>query len=324
MAIDLEILAAVEQLVKLGAQLAPLDRIGPMAARRQVEQLAALVPAPKVAVAAVTDRSIPGPGGPLPIRVYTPAGEPPHAALVWFHGGGWVVGDLDTHDRVCRRLAQQSGCIVVAVAYRRAPEHRYPAAHDDAMTATKWVAANAADLGIAPARLAVGGDSAGANLATAVCRRALVAGGPKLAFQLLLNPVTQHGEETASYREEANAPGLTRAEMQFFFACYLNDPVDGRSADLSPLRAPLAELRGLPPTLIITAEHDPLHDEGMAYAERLRAAGVEVEATCYPGAIHIFTFLADLAALGRQALAQAAAALRTHLRTAGPSSTAPA
>jgi acetyl esterase len=311
MAIDPGILEAVGRLVELGAELRRLDELGPEGARRQVARLVSLVPVPPVAVAVVRDVVVPGPGGPLAARVYVPEGRAPFPGLVYFHGGGWVIGDLDTHDRICRRLAREGGCVVVAVAYRLAPEHRYPAAHDDAEAATAWVAASAAALGIDPARLAVGGDSAGANLATAVCRRARERGGPPIAFQLLVAPVTQHGEETASYREHAGAPGLGASEMRFFFSCYLRGPADGREDDVSPLRA--AGLAGLPPALILTAENDPLRDEGMAYADRLRAAGVPVEAVCYEGAIHLFLFLADLAPLGRRAAARAGAALRERL-----------
>jgi acetyl esterase len=227
--------------------------------------------------------------GPVPLRLYRPAGvadAEPLPVYVSFHGGGWVMGDLDTHDVVCRQLAAQSGACVVSVDYRLAPEHKFPAAAHDAWAAVRWIVAHAAQLDLDPGRLAVGGESAGATLAAVVALLARDAGAPAIALQVLLYPVTDLAAETRSYAQFADGYMLTRDAMRWFKAQYLAKPEDAADWRASPLRAP--SLAGLPPALIITAGFDPLRDEGEAYAERLRAAGVTVDYVCYGGMIHGF------------------------------------
>lgn len=262
------------------------------------------------AVADVRNVRIPGPAGEIPLRVYTPAGDGPFPGLVYFHGGGFVLCGLDTHDGTCRSLANASGCVVVSVDYRLAPEHPFPAAPEDCHAATRWVADHAADFGIDATRLAVGGDSAGGNMAAVVSMMARDGGGPALRFQLLVYPVTNCDFETASYRENADGYMLTRDMMRWFWQQYLPDPARAAEAYASPLRAP--ELAGLPPGLCITAGYDPLRDEGEAYAERLREAGVDCRSSHYPGMIHGF-FSMPTFDRGREAVEEAGTALRAAL-----------
>ncbi len=249
--------------------------------------------------------------GGVPVRIYRPIGAASSAgALVFFHGGGWVTGDLESHDPLCRGLTARSGCVVVSVGYRLAPEHRFPAAVDDAWTATRWVAANARELEIDPARIGVGGDSAGGNLAAVVALRGRDNGLP-LAFQLLVYPVTDHRFDTASYSELAEGNGLTLRTMRWFWEQYLARPEDGESPDASPLRAD--DLAGLPPALVLTAGYDPLRDEGEAYAARLTAAGVSTKLVRYDGLIHGFFRMAGVIDAAAAALDETAAALREAL-----------
>lgn len=231
------------------------------------------------------DRHIPGPGGDMPIRVYRPHNAN-GSVLVYFHGGGWVLGNLQTHNGNCRNLAQHSGCTVVAVDYRLAPEHRFPAAADDAYAATAWVAANASELGVDTARLAVGGESAGGNLAAVVCLMARDRGAPAIRQQWLAYPVMDRSFDTPSYAENGAGLGLERASMEWFWNHYLGPGQDGSSVYASPLRA--KSLSGLPPAIVLTCEYDPLRDEGNAYAERLSKEGVPVELRCVPGVNHAF------------------------------------
>ncbi|MHB1004403.1 MAG: alpha/beta hydrolase [Chloroflexota bacterium] len=261
-----------------------------------------------ISIAKIEDRVIPGPNGDIPIRVYDPQLARPAPVFVYFHGGGWVIGDLETHDHVCRALARDAGCIVVSVHYRRAPEHKFPAAAEDAYAATRWVVANAASIGGDATRVAVGGDSAGGNLAAVVCLMARERGGPELVYQLLWYPVTDHEFNTKSYLENAEGYHLYRQDMIWFWDHYLARPEDAANPLASPLRA--ADLSGLPPALVVTAEYDPLRDEGEAYAARLRAAGVPVVHTRYDGMIHGFVSRALMLDQGKVALTQASAALR--------------
>lgn len=230
------------------------------------------------------DRRIPGPGGEIPVRIYRPQGET-GAVLVYFHGGGWVLGNLDTHNNQCRNLAQAAGCVVVAVDYRVAPEHRFPAAAEDAYAATKWVAENARSLDVDANRLAVGGESAGGNLAAVVCQMARDRGGLAIVQQWLAYPVTDHAFETASYRDNSAGFGLELETMRWFWTHYLGDQ-DGSNPYASPLRS--QSLAGLPPAIVVTCEYDVLRDEGNAYAERLKEAGVRVELRTVPGVNHAF------------------------------------
>jgi acetyl esterase len=232
-------------------------------------------------------RAAPSPAGGVPVRIHRPLGAPAGqtlAGVLYLHGGGWVCGDLDTHDRVCRAIANRSGAAVIAADYRLAPEHPFPAALEDGLAALAWTRAHAAAIGVDPGRLAVAGDSAGGNLATVIARRDRDAGGtPPLALQVLVYPITDGAMDTPSYTE--NAEGLTRAGMGWYWAHYLAG-ADPLHPDASPLRAP--DLGGLPPALVLTAEYDPLRDEGEAYADRLRAAGVPVDCRRRDGMVHGF------------------------------------
>ncbi|HEY2095374.1 MAG TPA: alpha/beta hydrolase [Pseudonocardia sp.] len=242
-----------------------------------------------VEVASVQDRTVPGPAGEIPVRVYTPAGEGPFPVVVYFHGGGWVIGDLEVVDQPCRQLASAAGAIVVSVDYRLAPEHRYPAAFDDSYAATVWVGAHAAEIGGDPARLAVAGDSAGGNLAAAVALAARDRGGPELAAQLLIYPVTDFNFGTASYQDNREGYLLTKGSMQWFWAHYLGAQDLDKDPYACPLRAD--SLVGLPPAYVATSEYDPLRDEGEAYARRLEGAGVAVTAKRFDGLLHGFFWM---------------------------------
>ena len=260
----------------------------------------AVTAGPDDRVARVEDRSVPGPHGPIPIRIYGPDGAGPFAVLVFFHGGGWVVGNLETADVFCRAMTAGAGCAVVSVNYRHAPEHKFPIAADDAFAATQWAATHAATFSGDAARLIVSGTSAGGNLAAVVALMARDRGGPALMSQLLIVPVIDHDFETPSYRKNAEGYGLTAEAMRWYWKQYLRSDDDGRHPYASPLRA--QSLRGLPPALVVTAEFDPLHDEGEAYATRLRAEGVPTTVWHREGMIHGF--------LGLQANAEIARALR--------------
>ncbi|WP_298964919.1 alpha/beta hydrolase [uncultured Methylobacterium sp.] len=282
-----------------------------VAARRRGLAALARFGGPPAAVAAVSEETCPGPGGPVGLRLYRPldAAEP-GPGLVYLHGGGFVAGDLDSHDGLCRTLAAGAGCRVVSVAYRLAPEHPFPAAPEDAVAAFAHVAGEAGRLGLDPARLAVGGDSAGANLAALLCLEARDRGGPAVAAQLLLCPVLDAAGEGGSRETFAEGHGLDRATLARDLAAYAGalDPHDPR---LSPLRA--ASLAGLPPALIHTAEYDMVRDDGDAYAHRLAAAGVPVRHTCHPGLIHDFYSLGGLIPVAAAALRGIAGELRDVL-----------
>ena len=291
-----------------GAALPPFDTLTVEEARARLK-VHPLPGARADAVASAADRTIPGPSGPLGLRVYTPFGAGPFPLLVFFHGGGFVVCDLTTHDALCRNLCAGAGCVVASVDYRLAPEHRFPAAPDDCLAATRWAAEHAAELGADPARVAVGGDSAGGNLAAVVALRARDEGGPRLAGQLLLYPTTDaEAAGMPSLAENAEGYGLTRRDMAWFKGHYLADPAEAADPHASPLRA--ADLRGLPPALVQTAEYDPLRDEGEAYAARLREAGVPTTLSRRAGMIHGFLFFPGLVAAADAALDEACSWLR--------------
>ncbi len=274
--------------------------------RRTLDETSRLGPRPDVAV--VKDLEIPGPAGPIPLRVYRPSERTDLPVLVYLHGGGWVICSLETHDVSCRQLANGADCVVVSVDYRLAPEHRFPAAPEDCYAALRWTARNAASLGGDPRRLAIGGDSAGGNLTAAVSLMARDRKGPQLCHQLLIYPVTDHAFDTDSYRENADAPILTREMMQGFWGHYLARDEDGLHPYASPLRA--EDLSGLPPAHLITAEYDPLRDEGEAYARRLAVAGVPVVQRRYDGMIHGFFGFGDFIDLAREAVDDVARELR--------------
>lgn len=288
----------------------PLETQDPLEARAsRTEPMKMLGGEPEV-LGRVEDLSIPGPGGDVPVRLYASEYGGLRPALIYFHGGGFVFGNLDTHDAVCRALAKESGAVVISVDYRLSPEHKFPAAVEDAQAATVWVAVNAERLGIDARRIAVGGDSAGGNLATVLAMRLRDAGGPALAAQLLIYPVTDVSSfDTGSHRDLGEGYFLTRAGMEWFTSHYLASADQARLPEVSPLLAP--NLTGLPPALVITAEFDPLRDEGEAYAQRLQQAGVSVTVSRYPGMIHGFVSMRGVLAGGREAIEQAATFLRS-------------
>jgi len=284
----------------------PFNEMSVAEARAAITALATAAGAPEP-VAQVEDRTIPGPAGEIPIRVYRPEGQEALPVLVYFHGGGWVIGNLETHDPLCRHLANAVGCVVASVDYRLAPEHPYPAAIDDAYAATAWIAQNAALLDGDRRRIAVAGDSAGGNLAAAVSLMARDKGRPHLVFQLLVYPVTDApgAGNHASYRENGEGYFLTAQMMHWFWNHYCTKS-DLDDAYLCPLRA--KDVAKVPPALVVTAEFDPLRDEGEAYGRRLREAGVPVEVKRYPGMIHGFFGMGGLLAGARQANAERSAA----------------
>jgi acetyl esterase len=262
--------------------------------RRALEELLRFA-APPPTVGRIESRTVPGPASALNVRIYTPAGARAADALpglVYFHGGGLVAGSLDTHDPICCSLTQASGCRLISVDYRLAPEHRFPAAITDGLAATAWIAGHARELGIDVDCLGLSGDSAGATLAAVVCQLAAATGQPRLAFQFLLCPILDFAAESHSRRSLAEGYLVDRATLEHDLRHYLGPDTDRADPRVSPLRA--LEVTNLPPTCIHTAEFDPLCDEGCAYGERLRAAGVRVTYRCHPGMIHLFYGLGAL------------------------------
>lgn len=263
---------------------------------------------PDIAVGNVIDRQIEARNGPIPIRVYQPNGSGPFPVAMMFHGGGWVIGDLETVDAQSRQVCNQVGCVVVAVDYRLAPEHRFPAAAEDCYDATVWTYENASEINADPSRLAVAGDSAGGNLAAVVAQMARDNDGPPIVFQLLVYPVTNgHVFETDSYRENSEGYMLTADSMHWFWDHYA-DTDDRANPYASPLCSP--DLSNLPPALIQVAEFDPLRDEGLQYAEALNAAGIKARSHCYEGFIHGFFSHFDTVPPTRAAMNDACAALQ--------------
>ncbi|MDQ6659766.1 MAG: alpha/beta hydrolase [Chloroflexota bacterium] len=259
----------------------------------------------------VEDRAIPGPRGEIPVRIYTPESNGPFGVLIYFHGGGWVLSNLETHDALCRKLANRAACIVVSVDYRLAPEHKFPSAVEDAYAATCWVAEHIGELNGDPTRIAIGGDSAGGNLATIVTHIAHDQGSPPLLYQVLIYPVTDFytpDSLTHSYHTYSEGYFLTREGMEHFWEHYLNTPEEGADPRVAPLRR--SDLSGLPPALIITAEFDPLLDEGELYAARLEEAGVPMTLRRYDGMIHGFFTMSAVLDKSRQAIDETAQTLR--------------
>ena len=259
------------------------------------------------AVAQVEDITIAGPGGQLPLRIYTPAGTGPFPLLIYLHGGGWVFGTLDQSDNVCRYFTSKVGCIVISVDYRLAPKHKFPAAVEDAYCATQWVAENAKRITGDPARIAIGGASAGGNLAAVVCLMAKDRSGPSLVFQLLAYPPTNiYTLETASYRDFGRGHGLGKSHVKWYRTQYLENEEDGKSPYASPLLAD--DLSNLPPALIFTGEFDVLRDDGESYAKRLKQEGVPARYIRYANMGHIAHWTIESDQAG-DALHQAALAL---------------
>jgi acetyl esterase len=308
MALHPQAKALLDMLASTGAP--PIEQL-PLAEARAVRAEMIEAGGPEQAVAEVQNRSVPGPAGPIAVRVYRPAKTETLPVLIFFHGGGFVICNLDTHDRQCRALANASGCAVISVDYRLAPEHKYPAAVDDAYAATRYIAEHAAEFGVDPNRMAVGGDSAGGNLATVVSLLARDRGGPRLKFQLLIYPVVDFYDESPSMQQYSEGHFLTRAGMDWFTESYLPSREAGLEPSASPMNA--KDFRGLPPAMIITAECDPLRDQGEAYARKLQAAGVPVELKRYEGMIHPFFQFAAVLDTANVAIKDAASALRGAL-----------
>ncbi|NHN48860.1 alpha/beta hydrolase [Halostella sp. JP-L12] len=259
-------------------------------------------------LASVRDLTVDGPEGEIPVRVYRPDVETPAQALVFYHGGGWVLGTLDSADDLCRRFARRAGCAVVSVDYRLAPEHPFPAADDDAYTALERVVDDAAAFGVDPERVGVAGTSAGGNLAAATALRARDEGGPPVAQQVLCYPMTGRRFDAESYDENADGPLLTRRDVEWFWDLYLDDADRASDPYAVPLRAD--DHAGLPPATVVTGGHDPLRDEGVEYAERLADAGVPVDHLHYPSAVHGFLSMADEATVADRAFDETAASIR--------------
>jgi acetyl esterase len=301
--LDPEIAAALARLPET-----PLDVDG---ARRGHLEGTRLLCGPGEPVARAEDVQIPGHGGYVPGRLYVPdAGEAGLPLVVYLHGGGWVVGSVESYDAVCRALANAAGAAVLGVEYRLAPEDPFPEGLEDAWAALRWAAEHARERGADPHRLAVAGDSAGANLATVVARRARDHGRPPVRFQLLVYPVIDPSRSSRSYAELGQDYGLTAETMRWYWESYL-DGAEPEQPDVNPARADLA---GLPPTLVVLAELDPLCDEGADYAERLRAAGVPARTLVVPGAVHGFWRFLAVSHVARETMAEAGRELRRALR----------
>jgi acetyl esterase len=288
------------------AGVRPLHELSVVEAREA--DLAELEPVLPEPVPQVVDRVLRGGSHDVPVRVYLPEAPRPLPVLVYFFGGGWVIGSLDAVDPVCRRLANATPCAVVSVAYRRAPENPFPAGLEDCYAATRWVAEHGAELGLDPARLAVGGASAGGNLAAAVALLARERKRPKLVLQLLVYPPLDHRADTLSMQEALDPLLLGGQDVAWCWSHYLADAADGDNSLASPLRA--EDLRGLPSALVITAELDPLRDQGESYAARLAEAGVATELVRFDGAVHGFFSKADRFDAAADAQGLAASALR--------------
>jgi acetyl esterase len=307
--LDPQAKAVLERVAR--ADLPPYPQLGAAGARQLYRETRGALAAPPPEVESVEDLHAPGPAGDLRVRLYRPPGAAdagPLPALVYFHGGGWTIGDLDTHDVPCREFANLAHCAVVSVDYRLAPEHKFPAAFDDAVAATHWVHAQAEALGIDASRLAVGGDSAGGNLAAAVAIAFRDTWGPRIAMQTLLYPGTDMAADTPSHAAFADGYLLTRDAILWFKDNYLRGPADEADWRASPLRA--GDLAGLPPAYVITAGFDPLLDEGRAYADRLRAAGVKVTYECFAGMIHGFVTMGGVIAAAHHAIYRASLGLK--------------
>ena len=298
----------IQALLDMGTGVPATNTLSVPEARAQYEARIPLM-APAAKISSVSERSIAGPGGALALRIYHPQADGAFPMLVFFHGSGFVLCSLDTHDGMCRNLCAGAQCIVVSVDYRLAPEHKFPAGLDDCVFATRWVADHAHELNGDATRIAIGGDSAGGNLAAAAALRLRDEGGPPLCGQLLIYPVTDyHTPGTPSYEQNAEGYGLTRDTMVWFWDHYLNQPSEAANPLASPLRA--RDLSGLPPALVVTAEYDPLRDEGEFYGARLREAGTRAITSRWHGMNHGFFFWAGRVDKAGEAMAESCGWLR--------------
>ena len=264
-------------------------------------------------VAAVDDFTVPGPEGEIPVRVFSPGGPGPFPVLMWFHGGGWVIGNIEMSDSTCRRLTNEAGCVVVSVEYQLAPEAKFPAGPEDCYAATRWVAANGDRINTDASRIAVGGDSAGGNLAAVVALMCRDRGGPSLVHQLLVYPVIERNFETSSYQDNKEGYLLSKGMMEWFWGHYLGDESEAEEPYAAPIKA--KDLSGLPAAHVITAEFDPLRDEGETYAQRLMEAGVPTRCERYDGMIHGFFGMSTVVDKSKTAIAEASKELRKAFGT---------
>ena len=304
MSLDSSIKAMLDQLVEQGG---PTLREAGVEQGRQMLQMMAMLDGDPADVARVEDLTI---NGTIPARAYAASTAEPLPIVVWYHGGGFVIGDLETADRTCRKLAIGTGALVISIDYRLAPEDPFPAGPDDCFTALRWIVDHAADLGGDASRIAIGGDSAGGNLAAVTALQARDEGLP-LRYQLLVYPVADCTMSSSSYEENAEGYLLTRDSMDWFIGHYLSGGAEAKDPRVSPLYAD--DVRGAAPALVITAEFDPLRDEGEAYGERLRDAGVEVEVHRFDGQIHGFFGLESITAAAKEALDLSVARLTAAL-----------
>ena len=287
----------------------------PAMARQSFAGMMQLTGPKDVPVGKIENFTIPGPGGEIRARAYAPvATAGPQPTLIYFHGGGFVVGSLESHDGLCRLFAAEGGFKVIAVDYRLAPEHPWPAAVDDAMAALQWIEANSAQLGVDGGRIAIGGDSAGGMLAAIVTQQARDKTKLRIVYQMLLFPNTQVGGETSSLAEFAVGYFLERRAIEYFSSLYLPPGSDRNSPKVSPLRA--RDFSGLPPAFVMLGGYDPLHDEGLAYAEKLKAAGVKVTIADYPDMVHCFIYLQTVLSEAHEAVTRAAKAVKVALDAA--------
>lgn len=306
--LDPQIEWVLERRTKAG--LSPIETLSVSEARRQYEDTASKLEADEVGMERVEEFAVAVAGGEIAVRSYLPSGLPAltRPALVYYHGGGKVIGSLDTHDRLCRLLANQANCIVFSVAYRLAPEHKFPVAVNDSLAAYEWIANNATRFGVDAARIAVGGDSAGGTLSTIACQLAAGRDGPRPCFQLLIYPATDGRGDYTSRRENAKGYLLTNKLINWFSGKYWNGPEDKLDPMVSPLLA--VDLSGQPSAHIVTAGYDPLRDEAAAYAKALAAAGVKVDYRNYPGMVHGFFNMSGVVDVAGEAISVAADQLR--------------
>ena len=305
------ITAEVQEILKLRAAAPAMHTLSVEEAR--ISSAAARIqPDPPEPVARIEDFTIPGPAGDIPVRLYSPDPDTQLPALVYYHGGGWVIGDLDSHDPLCRTLANRSNVVVLSVHYRLAPEHKYPAAADDSYAAAQWVSEHGAEIGADGSRIVVCGDSAGGNLSAVVSLMARDRGGPELRGQVLIYPVTNLDFGTDSYRDNGDgSKGLSEDGMRWFWQHYVRTQSEGFEPYASPLRADT--IADLPPALVITAEYDALRDEGELYAERLERGGIPTQLTRYDGVIHGFVSMFAAVPEGDTAVNQIAGFLKETL-----------